>query len=655
MAQIPVQKIRFFITRESSEALVKRLHEEESVELIEGAIDAGLMVRPLEAFDHRHRSARLDTAVEFLSSYHREKDPLRVIFEGGRVLTTLGAIDTLFGSYDAERTLEEVRRVQTRLIEIDAELKALDEEERTVRAWERLNFPLASIADSKETLVFPLHGSARELDRVEDSLTEEKEVHRERVGESALLVIAHKSRKEAVEAALRECEAEVLRLPQTTETAGEALVRIGETKKARGAERARIEEEARQLSARELSPVKQLADRARWAAHERDTASSLPQSASVSVFDAWVPEPAWESLEPKLSRLFPTAAFETLTLKEDEIPPTVIENRGVVRPYEFITRLYGVPSHKDLDPTPFLSVFFFLFFGLSLSDFGYGITLMALTGAALLRYKVPAGMRSLLTTLFFGGFGAALVGAIYGGYFGVPAEAIHPVLALLQTFDPIGNPMPVFFLALAIGVVQIMFGIMLDIARAAKNNDLINGLLDNVPWLLMFLIIIAFITAQFGIVPDAFAGPIKETWELFALGAAALISVTKARLGKGIVDKLLKGVLALYSGVNYFSDILSYSRLLALGLATSALGFSVNLIAAIVGGEALGIGTVFAILILIVGHTLNITISSLGAFIHASRLQYVEFFGKFLTGTGKPLIPFARDTKYTILLPDAPG
>lgn len=655
MAQIAVKKIRLFITKDSTESLIARLHEEGSVELIEGGVDDTLTRHASESFDHRHWSARLDTAVEFLLPYHKEKDPLRGILEGSRTITTKETLEKLLHSHATEGVLDEVHRLQTRRIEIDAELKALDDEERTIRAWERFNFPLASIADSETTLVFPLHGSQRELDRITEALTAEKEVHLERVSESALLVILHRSARDVVERAIGESEAEILRLPHKNETAAEALSHIVDTKNAHVLERSSIESKAADLSKRELASLKQIADHARWVANERDTATALPQSASVSVFDVWVPAPTWKSLEPKLVALFPTMAFEELALDENETPPTVIENRGLVRPFEFITRLYGVPSHKDLDPTPFLSFFFFMFFGLSLSDFGYGVTLMALTGFALIRYKVPPGMRSLLTTLFFGGFGAAVVGAIYGGYFGVPADVISPLLAALQLFDPIGNPMPVFYLALAIGVVQIMFGIILDIARMAKNNDLINGLLDNVPWLLMFLVLIAFVIAQVDILPEAAASLIKSTWTMFAIGAAILISITKARLGKGIVDMLLKGVLALYGGVNYFSDVLSYSRLLALGLATSALGFSVNLIADIVGGEGLGIGTVFAVLVLLAGHTLNITLSTLGAFIHSSRLQYVEFFGKFLTGTGKPLVPFARDTKYTILIPDAPG
>lgn len=655
MAQIPVTKVRFFINRDASEELVATLHEAGTAELIKEKPDEGLTVDEQTDFHHRHQSARLDSAVDFLSQYHKDKDPLRAMFEGTRVTASEKDIATLLSSHDTDAVLDEVHRLQTRLIEINAELKSLEDEERTVKAWERLNFSLSSIADSESTALFPLHGSTRELDLIEEKLKDRKEAHLERVGENALLVVVHRNIKDMVDDALRESEAEVLHLPHKNETAAEALVHIIENEKMRAGEKAEREKAAAELAARELANLKQLSDRARWSATERDTAATISRSESVSVFDVWISAPSWKELEPRLSEKFSAIAFDILPVGEKEIPPTVIENRGLVRPYEFITRLYGVPSHKDLDPTPFLSIFFFIFFGLSLSDFGYGFVLMALTGAALVRYKVQPGMRSLLTTLFFGGLGAAIAGVVYGGYFGVSAASLSPLLARLQAFDPIGNPMPVFFLALIMGVVQVMFGIILDIVRTAKNNDVVNGLLDNVPWLLMFLILITYATAETGVLPEAASVAVLNTWGMLAIAAAVLISVSKARLGKGIVDKALKGVLALYGGVNYFSDILSYSRLLALGLATSALGFSINLIAQIVGGESLGIGTIFAILVLLAGHTLNITLSTLGAFIHSSRLQYVEFFGKFLTGTGRPFTPFKREEKNIILIPDTPG
>lgn len=655
MAQIPLHKIRFFVTKDSANELVTHLHDRGDVQIISETPDESLVTTEQEQFDHRGHAARLESAVAFLSQYKKESDPFRPMFEGTKVVTTEKALHETVREHKTEEVLYAVHELQTRLIEIDAEIKSLNEEERTINAWERLDFPLQAITDTKSTAVFPLHGTARELDTVTEILSKELAVHTERISDSALLVVAHQSVKAVVEDIVREKEVEILRLPGVAETPKEALARIAKTREALEKEHAQRENEAATLSEKELNSLKQVAEHATWAEEKIDTAATLPHSTSVTVFDAWVPDTTWNTLESELTDTFPAIAFEKRELTEEEVPPTMIQNHGAAHPFEFITTLYGVPTHKDLDPTPFLAFFFFIFFGLSLSDVGYGITLMALTGTVLLRYKVLGGMRQLLVTLFFGGAGAFLAGILYGGYFGVNAVDVHPALVSLQLFDPIGNPMPVFYLALSMGVVQIMFGTILDIVRTAKNNDLVNGLLDNVPWLLMFLILIAFTISQVGILPEGLSSAIANNWHYAAIGAAVLISVTKARLGKGIVDMMLKGVLALYGGVNYFSDILSYSRLLALGLATSALGFSINLIAGIVGGDGIGIGTIFAILILIAGHTLNITLSTLSAFIHSSRLQYVEFFGKFLQGTGKPFQPFARKNKHTILLPEKPG
>ena len=128
--------------------------------------------------------------------------------------------------------------------------------------------------------------------------------------------------------------------------------------------------------------------------------------------------------------------------------------------------------------------------------------------------------------------------------------------------------------------------------------------------------------------------------------AVGLLILTQGRREKTIVMKLLKGVLSLYDSVSFFSDILSYSRILALGLATSALAFAINLIATIAKDMIPVVGTAVMVVILIVGHVFNVGINVLGAFIHSARLQFVEFFGKFITASGRPFAPFRQRGRY---------
>jgi V/A-type H+/Na+-transporting ATPase subunit I len=116
------------------------------------------------------------------------------------------------------------------------------------------------------------------------------------------------------------------------------------------------------------------------------------------------------------------------------------------------------------------------------------------------------------------------------------------------------------------------------------------------------------------------------------------------RSKKNIIMRLLSGVLSLYGVTGFLGDVLSYLRLFALGLATGVIGAVVNSMALMVGGSV--IGYIFMTLFLILGHTFNLGINTLGAYVHSSRLQYVEFFGKFYEGEGKPFIPFRMRTKY---------
>jgi V/A-type H+-transporting ATPase subunit I len=168
----------------------------------------------------------------------------------------------------------------------------------------------------------------------------------------------------------------------------------------------------------------------------------------------------------------------------------------------------------------------------------------------------------------------------------------------------------------------------------------------------MFVTFGAMILAMIGFFPSSINTAVNTHWGSVAIGLAVIIMITKGRHGNGIPGKITTGVLSLYDGVGYFADILSYSRLLALGLATGALGFSINLIGGFIGGDTLGISTVFMVLILIFGHTLNIVLSTLGAFINSSRLQFVEFFSKFLQGTGRPFAAFKKQERNVIILPD---
>lgn len=321
-------------------------------------------------------------------------------------------------------------------------------------------------------------------------------------------------------------------------------------------------------------------------------------------------------------------------------------NPPALKPFEAVTRLYGLPTAKDLDPTPYLAGFFFIFFGICLSDVGYGVLITSFTLSLLLLFNLNPGMSSFIKLLMAGGISSIIAGVIFGGYFGIDPSLLPEFAQRLQYFDPINSPLPIFYLALILGIIQVIMGMILSILRDAQNNNLKEGLAKNIPWLLLFASLALWAGSSSDVIP-AIIIP-DYIWLIYT--SLALIILSGAFLYKGnIFAKAFMGFLNLYNSVGYLSDVLSYSRLLALGLATSALAFSVNLIAGMAYEAVPYVGFLLMIIILVVGHIFNLVVNILAAFIHTARLQFVEFFGKFISGSGRQFKPFYREERNIFL------
>lgn len=606
-------------------------------------------------FSTRQRLAQLDMATNFLKPYVKA-DFLRSAFEGGRAHTTDQELSALKQSYDIEPVIADIERLQTALAESERNKKKYEQELRTIREWERLELPLDEITETAQTFTLALRGPERLIAKFSNKIEAElpTSISLQSVSETTVLLTALKDAREKLEEFVSASGLEVVKLPQANHSAADEIIRVEAALAASVSDHEIIENQITKLASAEFSNLQKASDLALWE-HERNVAAqTTARTERTAVVTAWIPKKDHASLEKTISSTLSAAAVEVLD-HGDEKPPTELANNSHTKPFETITRLYGVPAYKDLDPTPQLAPFFFVFFAMCLSDVGYGATLMILTGLVLWRYHLEAGTKQLLSLLFIGGLGSFFAGILFGGYLGVDPSSIHPALAKAQMFDPIGDPLPVFYLSLALGFIHISYGVFLNLWRQYKLGETKDAFLDNGPWLLVFISIAltilnttGFLTGNISIFLDGHAS------NLF-IALAILLVLTQGRKEKNIFSKFLFGVLSLYNGVGYFADVLSYSRLLALGLATGALGFSINLIAEFVGGATPYIGPLIMAIILFLGHALNITISVLGAFINSARLQFVEFFSKFSTDTGRVYVPFRKTERNVIILPDPPS
>ncbi len=363
----------------------------------------------------------------------------------------------------------------------------------------------------------------------------------------------------------------------------------------------------------------------------------------------WVPRGETHRLERLLEKY--TCSYELADPEEGENPPVLLQNNGFARNFEWVLGMYSYPAYGRFDPTFIMSIFYFIIFGIMFADAGYGLVL---TLACFLGVKLLMPSRSMERFMkMFGycGISCMICGVLFGAYFGdLPlailrnmvgmSEAELPNLALLGStganlallFDPLQNPMGFLILSLAVGAVHLLAGMAVRFVILCKEGQALDAILDiGLYWLLFLGVGLIFVVQPVGI------------W--MTVIAAVLIVLTHGRGEKNPVMKLLKGLLGLYDLISYVSDLLSYSRILALGLAAGVISQVVNILATM-GGPTVG-GFIGLILAFAVGHLLNIAINVLGTFVHTSRLQYIEFFNKFYEDGGVAFEPALPSEKYT--------
>jgi V/A-type H+/Na+-transporting ATPase subunit I len=399
--------------------------------------------------------------------------------------------------------------------------------------------------------------------------------------------------------------------------------------------------------------------------NELETAKAINlgySTESVSLYGAWIDAKKMKKVQDIISSFQFSKSME-IEADEDEEVPTILENKRIFKPFEIIVNLYGLPRRYEIDPTPFLSLFFAAFFGLCLTDAGYGFILIAL--AIVFAFKMKPS-RNFLMLILFGGIFTVFAGAIFNGWFGdLPRyfglEKFFFRFAILG--DPINSTsgaMNFFRLALILGVIQVIFGLFIKFFDALRRKDIKEAFFDALTWIIIVLsLVVILLSTQIAVNMQLVDTPMFPAsisrylvWAL--LPAALTVILFSARDEKSWGFRLFMGFLNLtvVNGLtSYLGDVLSYIRLMALGLVTAGIGVAINQIAFQMLAIPV-IGIAITIIALIFGHTFNIGINILGAFVHTMRLQYVEFFQKFYVGGGKPFEALKTEHNYITLVDD---
>lgn len=599
--------------------------------------------------------ANIDFALKMVNPFAKKRSLLQ-----GPLTVSLNDVKKKAQEFDFNKLVKKCREIEEAIVALKNEEAALTQTHDELTAWEKLGMQLDHVGttETTKTILATIQKTSYE-EFTKETANVSNLININIVNETETTTYFALTFSKDLEPKVRELvmmhKASEVDLPKTSHTVKKELEIIAE-RKAEITSELGSQEEALKVLAKDNDGLQIVHDYFVW---ERDKIYAEQKADNTDysfAIEGWVPLRHIKKIKDKLEEQ--TKAYELIEIDpaEGEDAPVAIKNNKTFDTFEAVSNIYGLPLPHEVDPTPFLAGFFIVFFGLCLTDAGYGIVLFTVCALALKFLKFGEGTKKLVKLIMLGGAVTFVFGALFGGWFGMTPEQAPGFLTFVneagekafrwQVINPTQGSGPLTFLILAgiLGYIQVLVGILIDGFWKIKSRKVWDAIMDSFLWFYFLVIMGLFGLSQTGIFLADYASAI--VW-LVWIGVAGLV-LTQGRSQKNIVLKFLSGVLSLYGLVGYFADILSYSRLMALGLGTGIIGFAFNTIAGLVAAIPF-IGIIFAIIVILIGHTLNIAISTLGAYIHSSRLQFVEFFGKFMEGGGRAWKPLKKACKYIII------
>ena len=644
MAIAKMKKLTLLAEHTNKEAVLKSVQEMQSLEIIPVAevLEESLLnhfdtsaSRDLSN-DSQARLQDIEYAINYLQDYV-EQPGLIERLKTKKEVFSLKELESIVESADVDALLEKVSLKEKQLNNLDEKMKDLKQEEEFLRKWRALSFKPEEVSHFRLMDVLVGTVDKEQSEALVEGLRDNGRIYYDEVyrrsDEVAYLIILPKTERKQFDDLVAQYSYRELTYTHELLPEDELYRNLTEQKQVRGDKEKIIAEMKKWTS---LYRNLELAEEYYYNLSEREKAHNLLlDSHHLFLLSGWIEEEKVDSLKANIDQTIGESEVailsEDIMMKEYNDVPVVLKNNSFVRPFEMITEMFSYPKYNEVDPTPLMMPFFMVFFGMMAADLGYGMLLFGVTLFALKAFNIEGSMGNFLKFLYILSFPTMAFGVFFGSFFGIELP--------IQVFSLQDDVLEIMAFSVVLGLIQLLYGLVLNGIIKGKQGQRASSYVDGYAW---FLMLIGFILWVGGAMLLNMPLLTQIGIGLVVLNAVGILVVSalsnpNTALGIGL------GAYNLYGISGYVGDIVSYTRLMALAVASANIAMAFNMIIGFLPPIA---RFTVGVLIIIALQALNIALTFLSAYVHTSRLQYVEFFGKFFEGGGRPLTPLKMLEKH---------